>query len=222
VTSGEQHYGYGQSDMSASSRAFSCETRIPKLVLASASPRRREILEAAGIAFEVMPSRVEEQQHAGEPPEQFVQRIAQEKALDVLARRSDQSGWVVLGADTAVVIDGKTLGKPADAADVGRMLRLLSGREHRVLTGVCLAYRQAPGVVADVRCASTTVKFAALSDAEIAEYAASSEPFDKAGAYAIQGRASKFVEWISGDYFNVVGLPVSLVYQMLREHREGE
>ena len=195
---------------------------LPHLLLASASPRRREILEAAGIAFEVSPSSIEERQREGELPDVFACRVAEEKALDVLTRVGSAREAVVLGADTIVVIDGLTLGKPADAADVTRMLRLLSGREHRVLTAVCLARRASSetsreaNILTDVRMVSTTVKFAVMTDREIDAYVATGEPFDKAGAYAIQGRASKFVEWIHGDYFNVVGLPISLVYRMLQ------
>src|SRR5688572_26952743 len=185
--------------------------RIQRLILASASPRRSEILAAAGISFEVMPSSIEERQRQGEAPEAFVCRVAEEKTLDVLARVASARDAIVVGADTIVVINGVTLGKPSDAADATRMLRLLSGREHNVLTGVCLA-RHAPlaiaeetgalaqaSVVKDLRMASTTVKFAELTAQQIDAYIATGEPFDKAGAYAIQGRASKFVEWIHGD-----------------------
>ena len=125
-------------------------------------------------------------------------------------RRTDET---VLGADTTVVIDGEILAKPADAADARRMLSRLSGRRHEVLTGICL--RRGAAAICD--CVTTSVVFAALSDAEIEEYVASGEPMDKAGAYAIQGLASKFVERIEGDYFNVMGLPVALVYRHLQE-----
>ena len=194
-----------------------------RMVLASASPRRQELLEAAGIEFDVMPSAVKEQQRANETAAQFVRRIAAEKALDVLKRVASEPPRPVLGADTVVVVDGRTLGKPASPKEAKRMLRLLAGKQHRVLTGVCLAYAipvprgDARKIRKDVRIASTTVRFAPLSEKEIEEYVATGEPMDKAGAYAIQGRASKFVERIEGCYFNVVGLPVSLVYQMLKD-----
>ena len=193
-----------------------------KLILASASPRRKELLAAAGIECEVWPSTVKEWQGEQESAEEFVRRIAEEKANDVLSRLSLDSPRAVLGADTVVLADGRTLGKPSSADDAARMLRLLSGNAHRVLTGVCLLYsgaadRSRPEARwQDTRVASTTVQFLPLSDQEIIEYVATGEPFDKAGAYAIQGRASKFVESIEGCYFNVVGLPVSLVYQMLQ------
>jgi septum formation protein len=197
-----------------------------RLILASASPRRKEILTAAGIKFEVIPSTVEERQFAGEAPEALAQRLAEEKALDVLKRLPVTAGVVVLGADTVVVIDGRALGKPADAADAARMLRMLSGREHRVLTGVCLAQRAySTGltddgkIVQDVAVASTAVRFCGLGEQEISSYVAGREWSGKAGGYAIQGLASRFVEEIHGDYFNVVGLPISLVYRMLKKKR---
>ena len=176
------------------------------LVLASASPRRREILQAAGIPFEVRPASVDEAVLDGETPEEHVLRLARTKAEAI-------EGDVVLGADTVVVVDGRILGKPADAADAARMLRMLSGRDHTVITGVCLR----AGIRSRRDVASTLVRFAPLTDAEIYDYVASGEPFDKAGAYAIQGLASKFVECIEGCYFNVVGLPVSLVYRHLKQ-----
>lgn len=193
-----------------------------KLILASASPRRKELLAAAGIECEVWPSSVEEWPGEQESAEEFVRRIAEEKAKDVLSRLSLDSPRAVLGADTVVLAGGHTLGKPSSAEDAARMLRLLSGNEHRVLTGVCLLYSGAADRARpearwqDTRAASTTVQFLPLRDQEIKEYVATGEPFGKAGAYAIQGRASKFVESIEGCYFNVVGLPVSLVYQMLQ------
>ena len=201
-----------------------------KLILASSSPRRREILLAAGIPFEVVAPSVPEVQQDGESPEQFVCRIATEKAeaaLDQIAHRSDGpdgptlADAPILGADTAVVIENHTLGKPASADQARAMLRLLSGKEHRVLTGLCLL---APPAVwpcprselqMEMQLASTAVRFALLTEEEIEQYVSSGEPFDKAGGYGIQGLASKFIETIQGCYFNVVGLPVSLVYQML-------
>jgi septum formation protein len=178
------------------------------VVLASQSPRRRELLERAGIPFTVRVSGVPEHEIPGETPSAYVRRLAREKATAV----SRASGEIVLGADTTVVIDGQILAKPADRADAVRMLRLLSGREHDVLTGICLVH--SGGVVEDESC--TTVRFVSLSEAEIETYVASGEPADKAGAYAIQGLASKFIDRIAGDYCNVVGLPVALVYSHLR------
>jgi septum formation protein len=179
------------------------------LVLASQSPRRSEILRLAGIPFTVRAGDVDESVQSAESPAEYVQRLAEAKAYAIEAA----DGETVLGADTTVVIDGEILAKPADAADACRMLARLSGRRHEVLTGICL--RRGGHAIRD--CATTGVVFAALSDAEIDEYVASGEPMDKAGAYAIQGLASKFVERIDGDYFNVMGLPVALVYRLLRD-----
>jgi septum formation protein len=179
------------------------------IVLASGSPRRGEILNNAGIPYvRQIPGYVDETPAAGEPPRDYVSRLAREKAEAIVA--SDDS--IVLGADTTVVIDGEILGKPADAADAARMLRLLSGRAHEVITGICL--RSERGQVVDA--ATTRVWFAALSEAEIEAYVASGEPMDKAGAYGIQGLASKFVSRIDGCYFNVMGLPIALLYAHLR------
>lgn len=177
------------------------------LVLASQSPRRKEILRQAGIPFTVRVADVDESVQSGELPADYVQRLALAKAYAVEAA----DGEIVLGADTTVVIDGEILAKPEDAADARRMLALLSGRRHEVLTGICLRR----GGQSTCEYATTGVVFARLSDAEIDEYVASGEPMDKAGAYAIQGLASKFVERIEGDYFNVMGLPVALVYRRL-------
>ena len=178
------------------------------LVLASQSPRRREILRQAGMEFTVRVADVDESALPGESPAGYVQRLAAAKAFAIEVAE----GETVLGADTTVVIDGEILGKPADAADARRMLARLSGRRHEVLTGVCL--RRGKDATCDY--VTTGVVFAALSGAEIDAYVASGEPMDKAGAYAIQGLASKFVERIEGDYFNVMGLPVALVYRRLR------
>jgi septum formation protein len=180
------------------------------LLLASASPRRAELLRAGGFQFEVQPAHIDESLHDGETPEQYVRRIADAKARAVHATAADR---VVLAADTTVVVDKQILGKPVDEADASRMLRLLSGREHDVLTAVTLARDR----YAQTRIEVTNVEFAALSDEEIAWYVASGEPTDKAGAYAVQGLASRFVTRIDGSYSNVVGLPVALVYRMLRE-----
>ena len=221
------------------------------LILASSSPRRQELLRAAGIEFTVEPADLPEVPLPGEPPQQFAERMAREKAHTV-AQRYRQPGEWVLAADTVVFVNGEILGKPADApdptADAARMLRLLSGREHRVITGVCLVQSgqwpvvsgqkssdqwpvvsgQNPPLVdrrpsaADFIASETTrVWMDKLSENDIRDYIATGEPMDKAGAYAIQGRASRWIPRIEGCYFNVVGLPVPLVYRMLREHQTG-
>jgi len=206
------------------------------LVLASASPRRHELLRNAGIPFIVQPADIDETPLPSEPPLQCAQRLAREKALSVSRTRSQN---LVLGADTIVVIDEAILGKPVDADDAVRMLRLLSGRVHRVITGVCLVGTVPSGqwpVIGkaeprprsyeilrtenqELRTASETtlVTMSELSEDEIREYVATGEPMDKAGAYAIQGMASRWIPRIEGDYSNVVGLPVALVYRMLQE-----
>lgn len=183
-------------------------TPLPPIVLASQSPRRAEILRQAGIPFSVRPASVDETPRDGERPLDYVARLAEEKAAAVPAAPDE----IVLGADTTVVIDGKMLGKPADEADARRMLALLAGRRHEVMTGICL--KRGEERVQDT--AVTEVWFGRVSEDEIAEYAASGEPLDKAGAYAIQGLASKYVDKINGCYFNVVGLPISMVFSHLR------
>jgi len=175
------------------------------IILASQSPRRRELLTAAGFEFTVRAKPIEEVRGEGESPIDYVRRLAREKAEAAW----DSPDEIVLGADTTVVADHHILEKPVDAEDARRMLALLSGREHSVITGICLLH--AGGAIVDH--AETVVRFARLSDAEIDAYVRSGEPMDKAGAYAIQGLASKFVERIDGCYFNVVGLPVPLVYK---------
>jgi septum formation protein len=183
------------------------------LILASNSPRRRELLEAAGIACEVVAVDVDESMVKLEPPGDHVRRLATEKARAALVQRP---GALVLAADTIVLVGGEMMGKPRDDADAVRMLRLLSGREHEVLTGVALmsARRSAEEV------ARTKVWFNPLSEAEIAEYVASGEPRDKAGAYGIQGLAARYIDRIQGSYSNVVGLPVALVYRLLKGYPE--
>ena len=213
------------------------------LVLASASPRRRELLRNAGISFTVQPADVDETPLAGEMPGQCAARLAREKALAVWSKRP---GDLVLGADTIVVVEGAILGKPVNGDDAARMLRLLSGRVHRVITGVCLVRGSSSVDLLDagkselpVQSAgryeilrtengeakttseTTLVTMNELSDEEICEYVATGEPMDKAGAYAIQGMASRWIPRIEGDYSNVVGLPVALVYRMLREWGTG-
>ncbi len=177
------------------------------LVLASQSPRRAELLRAAGFTFEVRPADVDERLAAGEAPDVAVRRLAEDKARAVEAPREA----IVLAADTLVVLDGVPLGKPADDAEAADMLRRLAGRSHEVVTGIAL--RQGTHLVADV--ATTRVWMSPLSDADIAWYVASGEPRDKAGAYAIQGLASRFIPRIDGSYTNVVGLPVELVVRRL-------
>jgi septum formation protein len=184
------------------------------LILASASPRRHELLQRAGIAFTVQPAGIAETLRHGELPQAFAERLAEEKALAVLAHHPRN---FVLGADTIVLIDDHILGKPKDAQDGIRMLRMLSGRSHLVITGVCLAGPEGKSFI-DVRSETTTVTVTELSEDDIRSYVATGEPLDKSGAYGIQGRASRWISRIEGDYFNVVGLPVSLVYRMLREH----
>jgi septum formation protein len=181
------------------------------IILASASPRRVELLANAGISCIVRPTNIAELQNPGEEPRPFAERMAREKAL---AAELKSARDYILAADTVVVVDGQVVGKPGNAADAARMLRMLSARTHDVITGVCL---RGEGF-ADVRSESTRVQFLELSDAEIGGYVASGESMDKAGAYGIQGLASKWIPTIEGDYFNVVGLPVSLVWRMLREH----
>jgi septum formation protein len=181
------------------------------IVLASASPRRQELLKSAGLEFEVRPANIPEVRRENESARDFAERMAQEKAHAVWNEREDQ---YVLGADTVVVIDENPLGKPESEDDAARMLRLLSGREHEVITGVCLAGPE----FEDVRSVTTVVHFAPLSEADIRDYIATREPMDKAGAYAIQGMASRWISKVEGDYSNVVGLPLDLVLRMLREH----
>lgn len=182
------------------------------LVLASKSPRRQQILRDAGIPFVVRAADVPETRRHGESPADYVRRLAEEKAFAVPMGPDE----VILGADTVVVIDHHVLEKPRDAADAKRMLALLSGREHEVITGICL--RSNARTIVDI--AVTRVRFVTLTDDELAAYIPSGEPMDKAGGYAIQGLASKFIDRIEGDYFNVVGLPVALMYRHWKELSE--
>lgn len=186
------------------------------LILASASPRRQELLRNAGIEFTVRPANVPEDVFPGETPEVYVRRLALAKARTVFEKHP---GDQVLGADTIVVVDSSIIGKPVDASDAIRMLRLLSGREHRVITGVCLLTPNSePSRSAreDIRVETTLVTMTPLKQEEIVAYVAHGEPMDKAGAYAIQGLASRWIPRIEGCYFNVVGLPMALVDAMLR------
>ena len=189
--------------------------RAGKIVLASASPRRAELLRAAAIDFEVVPAHVDETAFAGEPADTYVVRVALSKAQAVQRRRP---ACTVIGADTAVVVDDEIFGKPADASDAARMLRALSGRSHQVVTGVAVIHGDGSSTT---HLAVTTVHFGTLDDDEIRWYVVTGEPMDKAGAYAIQGFASRFVTRIDGSYSNVVGLPVSIVYALLKGRPEG-
>jgi septum formation protein len=213
------------------------------LVLASASPRRRELLTQAGFSFKVHPAHIPEEPNPGEEPIAYVTRLAREKAQAVFdelratfaapqeavsaapqnaasvssqeAEGLDGESLAVLGADTTVTLDNHILGKPVDAADAARMLRLLSGRTHKVITGVALVTASSAEAAAEV----TAVRFLTLSDEEISAYIATGEPMDKAGAYAIQGRAARWIPRIEGCYFNVVGLPIALVASLLESHQ---
>ncbi len=183
------------------------------LVLASASPRRRELLAQAGFTFTVVPAAIPEDPRPGENPVAYVTRLAREKAEAVYARlNSERDSLMVLGADTTVVApNGEILEKPADNSDAARMLRLLSGATHQVITGVAVVSSSGVETAAEV----THVTMLTLSDEEIAAYIATGEPMDKAGAYAIQGHAARWIPRIHGCYFNVVGLPLALVAGML-------
>jgi nucleoside triphosphate pyrophosphatase len=190
---------------------------VTGLVLASASPRRADLLHAAGVAFDVRVPDVDESTRDGESPEAYVRRVAEAKARAVIAAGERRA---VLAADTIVVIAGRVLGKPRDSEDARRMLESLSGRTHVVMTAVCVvpaedAQRAARRIACQV--ASTAVEFDPLTPGDIDWYVATGEPMGKAGAYAIQGRASRFVSRIEGSYSNVVGLPVALVYRMCNE-----
>src|SRR3954465_10641515 len=187
--------------------------QLPTIILASASPRRAELLRSAAIPFTVDVADIAEDLHSGERPVQHAERLAREKA-EVVAKRNPEK--IVLGADTIVVVDDEILGKPRNAADADRMLRLLSGRSHQVITGVCVA-RLATSNQQPATCSEQTkVFFEEIAEDEIETYIATEEPMDKAGAYAIQGIASRWVSRIEGDYANVVGLPVALVWKMLQ------
>ena len=219
-------------------RVFHSVESILMLVLASASLRRQDLLRSAGISFVVQPADVDETPLSGESARECAERLAREKALAVARTRPQD---VVLGADTVVVVDGAILGKPADGEDAARMLRMISGRVHEVITGVCLVRTvpstkyavpsgsassgsekhetESPGV--KTASETTLVTVSPVSDAEIRDYVATGEPMDKAGAYAIQGMASRWIPRIEGDYSNVVGLPVALVYRMLNEYGDS-
>lgn len=179
------------------------------LILASASPRRAELLRSAGIEFRAVAADISEELQTREDPVSYVKRLAKTKAETIAARFS---GDTVLGADTTVVVDGETLGKPRDADDARRMLRRLSARRHEVTTGICVVQDGSSVVEHE----TTIVTMDVISEAEIERYVSSGEPMDKAGAYAIQGIASRWASRIEGCYFNVVGLPVPRVHRILR------
>lgn len=183
-----------------------------RLILASASPRRRELLAQIGPAFDVLPAHIDETRRHGEGPAAYVQRLALEKASAIHA---DYPEAFVLGADTTVEIDGHALEKPADRADAERMLRALSGRTHHVHTGLALLSPHGSREHLE----TTSVTFSAIDEPELAHYLASAEPYDKAGAYGIQGYAARWIPHIEGDYFNVVGLPIAATVRLLRELR---
>lgn len=180
------------------------------LILASSSPRRQELLREIGIPFQVHAANIDEDQMPGEASIPYALRLAREKAQAVAAQYPQS---YVLGADTIVVIEGEVLGKPKDHADAERMLRLLSGRSHEVTTAVSLV---AQGTLAETRASTTKVYFREIAETEIQQYVVGGEPMDKAGAYAIQGGASRWTDRIEGEFSNVVGLPLSLVTEMLK------
>lgn len=188
--------------------------KLPKLILASASPRRAEILTAVGWQFEKEVADVDETEFSGEKPEDYVQRLAKAKAETVAANHENA---LVLGADTIVVIENKIVGKPKGFEDARRMLQMLSGNWHEVLTGIALIRVSAGNSEIKVDLQKTRVKFAKLNDSEIKFLIEKGEPLDKAGAYAVQAQAALFIEEIEGDYWNVVGLPVNLVYESLKK-----
>ena len=189
-------------------------TSLPKLILASGSPRRAEILTAVGWEYEKQVADIDETELPGEKPEDYVRRLAREKAEAVAESFTDA---LILGADTIVVIENRVIGKPKDLTDARRMLKLLSGNWHEVLTGVALVKNREGTSETKVDLQRTRVKFAELSDAEIEFLVEKGEPLDKAGAYAVQGRAALFIDGLEGDYWNVVGLPVRLVYELAKK-----
>jgi len=187
-----------------------------KLILASASPRRAEILRTVGWPFAALAVDIDESRRVGEEAVAYVERVARAKAETAALR---VPGSTILGADTVVVIENEVLGKPHDDEDARRMLRLLRDRWHQVLSGVALLNSETGS--SKVAHEVTEVRFAAMSEDEISWYVATGEPKDKAGAYAIQGQGARFIKQIRGDYFNVVGLPVRLLYELMNEGRAG-
>lgn len=187
--------------------------QLPKLILASGSPRRAEILSSVGWEFEKHVADIDESLRDDESPEDYVIRLAREKA-EAVAERFPESP--VLGADTTVVIDNQILGKPVDLDDARRMLRLLSGTWHEVLTGVALVENSATRTAIQ----RTRVKFIDMTDDDIEFLARNGAPLDKAGAYAVQAQAALFIEKVEGEYWNVVGLPINLVYRLVTQKSE--
>jgi septum formation protein len=185
----------------------------PHFILASSSPRRQELLATAGVEFSCQPADIDESVYVDEAADTYVLRMAREKAAVVAARQVDAS-YCVLAADTSVIIDGEILGKPADYGEAMAYLSRLSGRRHQVITAVCLQTEAGVSTHSE----ETTVQFVQLSQEQCEAYVATDEPWDKAGAYAIQGLGGAFVERIEGSYSNVVGLPLAQTLQLLAEH----
>lgn len=211
-------------DLSRSNRALNASGHASgqprRLILASGSPRRRELLTQAGYLFDIEAADIDESLRPGETPAGYVERLAREKAQAVLARHAGRhthavADLLVLGADTTVVCDDHILAKPADAADAARMLRLLSGRTHQVLTGLAVATHSGTTTAVE----STDVTFSAIPEDELAGYCATAEPLDKAGAYGIQGFAARWIPRIDGCYFNVMGLPIARTIALLHAAR---
>ena len=192
--------------------ASATAVQLPNLLLASSSPRRSEILRLVGWPFQTVAVEVDESLRNSEAADEYVERLALAKAQDAATRHA---GELILAADTTVVIDKQILAKPGDADEARQMLQTLQGRWHQVLTGIALVINESSQVAHEV----TDVRFAPMSEAEIAWYAATGEPMDKAGAYAIQGQGARFIKEIKGDYFNVMGLPVRLLYELINRNR---
>ncbi len=188
--------------------------KLPKIILASASPRRAEILKSVGWEFEKNVADIDESEHEGEPAANYVKRLATEKAKKVASKYDNA---LVLGADTTVVLDGQIIGKPTNLSQARSMLEMLSGKWHEVLTAVAIIKKcgSQSQIVSGVE--KTNVKFAVMSDQEIDFLVNEGNPLDKAGAYAVQAQAALFIERIEGDYWNVVGLPIRLVYCLIRK-----
>lgn len=186
-----------------------------KIILASGSPRRRELLTQIGIVYEVIPSEADETVNEKDPA-RVVEILSERKAVEV-AERLEEDDCLVLGADTVVALDDQILGKPVDAEDAYRMLESLQGRTHQVYTGVALVYKEKGSLVRQIFHVKTDVEVIPMTEKQIREYIFTGEPMDKAGAYGIQGRFAAYIRGISGDYYNVVGLPVCEVVQRLRD-----
>ena len=199
-----------QTKQSATGDLSAAGVTLPRLLLASSSPRRSQILQMIGWPFEIGSVEVDETLRADESPREYVERLAAAKAT---AAANVHSQRPVVAADTTVVVDEHILAKPSDREDAKRMLRLLQGRWHQVLTGIALISES--GIEVDVE--TTDVRFAPMNETEVDWYASTREPMDKAGAYAIQGQGARFIEGIKGDYFNVMGLPVRLLYELIRK-----